>query len=310
MDLRERLDRELAEPSLPAPDLNETLIAARRAVRRRRAATGVVGLAGAIVIGGVAWSLAPVGGSTPVVPESPTQQIPVDNDADNDCHALPATQLDACRGPVVGGRDSSISIYFDLDQGPVRRDPGVRVLESIANPVGIDAFNAAYEVEDNGMRMMLFIGTRGGVSERAGASTGDLATWVEQEKDNVEVTGPAGAQAEPPASYNSEGVLVVAEGAEIIEQIPNPLGLQGDATSVGLAVEQAGRTTWLLLSWSPGDETISTAPARQSFATLEDWVDDIVAEIQGRDAHSSSSSTATAPCDRSAVWRSSSSARA
>jgi hypothetical protein len=285
MDLRERLDHELAEPALPAPDLTETLVAGRRVVRRRRTATGVAGLAAATAVGGVAWSLAPVGVSTPVATQPPSQQIPVDEDPANDCHEVPATELNACRGPVVGNRDSSISIYYAPEQGPLRRDPGVRVLETIANPVGIDEFNAAYEVEDNGMRMMLLIGPRGGVSEKAGESADDLATWVEQEKDNIEVIGDDGGKAEPPAYYDTKGVLVVAEDAEIVEQIPNPLGLAGEATSVGLAVEHDGQATWLLLSWSPGSETTSSAPAQQSFATLEDWIEDMVAENQGRDAH-------------------------
>ena len=42
MDLRERLDRELAEPPRPAPDLTETLVAGRQAVRRRRAVAGAL----------------------------------------------------------------------------------------------------------------------------------------------------------------------------------------------------------------------------------------------------------------------------
>lgn len=286
MDLREQLDRELAEPPRPAPDLTGTLVAGRRAVRRRRAVAGVAGLATAVVAGGMGWLLVPNDESSVVAPEPSSREIPVDDDPSNDCQEVPAAELNACRGPAVGGRDSSISIYYLSDQGPVRRDPGVRVLETIENPIGSDKFNAAYEVEDNGMRLMVLVGPRGGVSEKVGDGADDLATWVEQGKDNFEVIGHGGGQAaEPPASYNSEGVLVVAEGAEIAEQIPNPLGLQGEADSVGLAVKHDGQTTWMLLTWEPGSETISSSPAQQGFATLEDWIDALVAENQGSDVH-------------------------
>ncbi len=285
MDLRERLDRELAEPSRLAPDLSDTLVAGRRAVRRRRVVAGVAGLMAATVLGGMGWLLAPNDEPSLVAPEPPSQEIAVDDDPSNDCHEVPASELDACRGPVVGGRDSSISIYYVPDRGAVRRDPGVRVLKTIVNPLGSDEFNAAYEVDDNGKRLMLLVGSRGGVSENAGGGADDLATWVGQEKRLVEVIGRDVGKGDPPAYYNSNGVLVVAEGAAIVEQIPNPLGLEGEAYSIGLAVEHDGQTTWMLLSSEPGSETISSSPGQQGFARLEDWIDASVAANQGRDAH-------------------------
>jgi hypothetical protein len=50
-------------------------------------------------------------------------------------------------------------------------------------------------------------------------------------------------------------------------------------------VRYDGKTTWMLLTWEAGSETISSSPAEQGFATLQDWIDDSVAANQGRAAH-------------------------
>lgn len=282
MDLRERLDRDLADPPHPAPDLSETVVAGRRAVRRRRAATGVAGLAAATIVGGLAWTLTPVGTESAPVVTPPADRIPVDTDPANDCHEVPATRLDACRGETVG---EGAGIYYLPGQGAVRRDPGVRVRETIDNPLGIDDFNAAYEVDDNGMRLFLLVGVEGGVAVDAREAGEDFSSWLEREKDGMEVVGEPGGNGEGPAYYNSEGVLVVAEGAQIREEIPNPLRPPGEGKSLGLAVEHDGETTWLALTWTPSGQTVVSGPAQERYATLEDWVESWVAENQGGDAH-------------------------
>ena len=283
MDLRERLDRELAEPSRPAPDLSDTLVAGRRAVRRRRVVAGVAGLMAATVLGGMGWLLAPNDEPSLVAPEPPSPEIAVDDDPSNDCHEVPASKLDACRGPVVGGRDSAISIYYVPDRGAVRRDPGVRVLKTIVNPLGSDEFNAAYEVDDNGMRLMLLVGSRGGVSEKAGGGADDLATWVGR-KAISRSSGMTSGRAIP-GLLQQQWRPGGRRGRRDRRAHPNPLGLEGEAYSIGLAVEHDGQTTWMLLSSEPGSETISSSPGQHGFATLEDWIDDSVAANQGRDAH-------------------------
>lgn len=292
MDLRERLDRELSDPPHPAPDLSETLVAGRRAVRRRRAVAGVAGVAAAAVVGGLGWTLTPLGGETPPVADPPpsetlaANEIRVDSNPRNDCHEIPEADLGNCRSEWE-------PIHSGPGQSPVRRDPGVRVVEVIDSPLESDGFNAAYEVDDNGARAFVLFEPDSTMSTYPRESADiDLSTWVEEVKSDIEAapqnSGDAqnsGDRSSPPAEFNPDGELVLADGAEVVQRVEDPLGPKDEGKSLGLAVEHDGQTTWLALTWTPASRKIASGPAREHYATLEDWVESWVAQQQGREAH-------------------------
>jgi hypothetical protein len=289
MDLREQLDRELSDTPHAGRDLSEILLAGRRAVRRRRTAAGVTAVAAAAVVVGIGWTLT-LGGETPQVVNPPTETdtVPVDKNLENDCHEISGAELGSCRSrwePILQGPGRS----------PVRRDPGVQVVEVIENPLESAGFNAAYEVDDNGARaFVLFEQDRTASMYPQESADMDLSTWIEEVKSDIEAPSQNNIEApsqnnndrsSPPAQFNPDGELVLTDGAEVVQRIEDPLGQRTVGKSLGLAVEHDGTTTWLALTWTPGSQTIASSPAQEDYATLEDWVESWVAQQQGRDAH-------------------------
>jgi len=131
------------------------------------------------------------------------------------------------------------------------------------------------------------------VVDSPGASSGrDVTVQPTQAPSATESPAVAG---DPPVEYvdadhpglggadvaYDDGVLLVREGVEILEQVANPLDRRPPRTSLGLALAVDGAQQWALVAGSPSGSTVSTVPARQSFPDLQTWLDDQVALDRG-----------------------------
>lgn len=104
----------------------------------------------------------------------------------------------------------------------------------------------------------------------------DPASPPSAEADGTGSEPEPGRPSDPDADVEltREGELLVAEGVEVTRQVENPLGLTPPDYSLGIAYTRDGETTWALLE-SSGSVTYD--PARKAFATLDDWLDEMVA---------------------------------
>jgi hypothetical protein len=80
-----------------------------------------------------------------------------------------------------------------------------------------------------------------------------------------------------------DGELVVRDGVEVLQRVPDPLGSTPPAHSLGLAVRDGATTYWYLLDTDGRQGTGSSSDeARRAFPTLRAWLDDQVALQTGR----------------------------
>ncbi|MCH1866223.1 hypothetical protein [Nocardioides sp. CFH 31398] len=87
--------------------------------------------------------------------------------------------------------------------------------------------------------------------------------------------------AEPhPARYDGRGTLCLAEGAEVLERVPDPLGYGSAGKSVGLHLAVDGGEQFALATWRPDDRSqVSDRAAGE----LSDWLPAQVAAQRDRD---------------------------
>lgn len=94
--------------------------------------------------------------------------------------------------------------------------------------------------------------------------------------------------AEPhPARYDGAGTLCLAEGAEVLERVPDPMGLGGSGRSVGLHLAVDGGEQFVLATWGPDGRSQTSAPAA---GALAEWLPGRVAAQTERDLEEASAS--------------------
>jgi hypothetical protein len=76
------------------------------------------------------------------------------------------------------------------------------------------------------------------------------------------------------AAYDVEGNLRLSPGATIVRQVPDPLGLQPEGSSVGLVVEKDGERQWLLLHHTTDatGDTTGAAFDPDTKGTFDEWL--------------------------------------
>ncbi|RYP86687.1 hypothetical protein EKO23_08455 [Nocardioides guangzhouensis] len=83
------------------------------------------------------------------------------------------------------------------------------------------------------------------------------------------------------AAYDAWGRLTIKKGWTIHQRIPNPMGYDLPAKSVGLEVTNGGSAEWVLVTHEENGGGASWVPAGGGFGTLQAWVDDQVAINSG-----------------------------
>jgi hypothetical protein len=79
-----------------------------------------------------------------------------------------------------------------------------------------------------------------------------------------------------PAMLGRDG-LILADGARVVREVENPLGVEPPGTSVGLVVEYQGQTIWTLLDRYGNGAGAVYDEAGRTFSTFDLWLDDAVA---------------------------------
>jgi hypothetical protein len=150
MNLTEELDQSFGDGPAHRP-VEQTLVAGRRLVVRRRLATGASATVAAVVIGGAAFALAG-GGSPSAVPETTFA-------------TAPTSSPEAADLPVdAGGRDHDLewgreAAYLDTE-GNLRIKPGWTIAEQMDEPLGPGS--VAVEVAHGGKRQWFLWDGEGG----------------------------------------------------------------------------------------------------------------------------------------------------
>ncbi|WP_134766594.1 hypothetical protein [Nocardioides sp. 1609] len=97
-------------------------------------------------------------------------------------------------------------------------------------------------------------------------------------------TSPPTAAARPSAGLHgsdvwleADGSVLKARGVTVTERIANPLASVLPHRSLGLAYSRDGEDYWALLEYDPVGGSLTWDPAGKSFATLQQWIDDMVA---------------------------------
>lgn len=257
------------------------LDAGHRAVRRRRAAVSVAGLAAAVVVGGVVWSLAPGdaarSGGVPVATQPPA---PDPTSSPSSATAAPTTSPTVAALPTRPA-DVSTATAAQRDEvaGPVpvattsdgallvQRGWTVESVEPVARTTrdGVDVMRQwtlvvspkASPDEDTWVLATWHLsGTSSVSSDPAGKSTADLDTWVAQMQ--------ALEQGDAPTSVaHTEGGRFVADtDLEVIEAVAHPeqaaaYGPVGEA--VAAKVRLADGTVLFVLARAEDSLTVEPA---------------------------------------------------
>lgn len=238
-DVLERLDAELRHSPEPTFDIATTLVAGRRAVRRRRLAAGAAGLAAAVALGGAAWAL------TPGDDAADGRGGNVAGDPGTSAAASPAPQ------PEPWGPDELLRVEID---GRVSVNPEAEVLEqrdfTASNGVQADLYVLAYGADE----FYAVVEDTSISSRRLPAQGMSAEEWAEEQ-----LTLRDGAPDTPWVTIDDRSRLTPEPGVSIVEQRPDPdLGANFSAPGLPTAVaevERDGVTYFLAVRSFSGRET-------------------------------------------------------
>ena len=97
---------------------------------------------------------------------------------------------------------------------------------------------------------------------------------------------PGPSEEEPPvarrelATYAKDGTLVLQDGVTIVRRVDNPMDLELPKRSVGLVLDDRGKTVWMLLESDPGGGFSIIDDAGRAEKTFDRWLREAVAENQ------------------------------
>ncbi|GAB3264998.1 hypothetical protein [Nocardioides dilutus] len=84
-----------------------------------------------------------------------------------------------------------------------------------------------------------------------------------------------------PAALDQDGTLVVKDGWEVTQQVPDPVGLTPPEASLGVVVTDGRRTRWMLLTLELVKGTMSAGASAddpgKGYSRFEDWLASMVA---------------------------------
>jgi hypothetical protein len=267
--LQERLDRSFGEGP-PLPPIQSHVAAGRRALRRRRVASGIAGLAVAVAVLATSWYAVSPGSSAgsdqlaedPTPSPTPTSQEATQDPTDT--AAAPWPQEELIR-------------YVD---GELEVRPGVIVHEHIRNPYGFEppALSDALDVTWRGQRQWLMIESRpkaGGISSSASTPSNGWASFADYVADHVRMNGGGGW----PDTFelDDRGQVVPIAGTRVFDRTDDPqLGTSfapPGATTGAAVVSVAGENGNYFVVWRVIDgqlDVITTHPDDIVGATFDE----------------------------------------
>jgi hypothetical protein len=212
--LKEELDRSFGDGP-PLPPVGSQVVAGRRALMRRRVASGVAGLAVAAVLGtsGYVVSASSPTGSDRLAGEPPLLATPSVTTATED----PST--DPSEAPWPRGE------LIRYVEGELEIRPGVVVHEHIRNPYGFDppALSDALDVTWRGQRQWLMIEKRPmprGITSSSSTPSNGWANFADYVAHQVDVNG----RSSWPDTFqlDDRGQVVPTSGTRVFNRTDDP----------------------------------------------------------------------------------------
>ena len=254
--------------------------AGRRSLRRRRLVVGVAGLTAVVLSVSVGFA-ATSGGS------APRSDAPVASDP-----AVPDSEVTTPRPAGEPWAKGEAPARVSPGTGLEIRD-GAVVHERRDNVYpGKDTQSVALDLTFEDERWWVLLEWDEGGAATAQSRAADTAdSFDEFVSENIEGGGMFSApQSELDEKFPQAGLvnyttnrLVVRKGAEIVRRVDNPMGLESPKSSVGLVVEHAGTTTWMLLETGPrGGGGSYEDEVDSGWPTFDLWLADSVALQKGQ----------------------------
>lgn len=248
--LFEEIDRSFGDGPAHRP-VEERVVAGRKALVRRRVASGAVGLVVVAALGGGAWALAPGG--------SPT------TDGTNI-----ASDPTASPSEITGQTwEDNIPVRY-LD-GELQIRPGVVVHEHIENPYGYQAprKSDAVDITFEGQRIWVIAElTKNGFGYQSTEPSNGWASFADYVADQTRASGPGKSGWPDTLRLTDRGTVVASRGSEILQRTDDPkLGdsFAAPGTPTGAAVVRAGKdgvgyfVVWRVID---GELDVITTPPR------------------------------------------------
>lgn len=287
MQIHDEIEKSIGEGPPQGPVLDQ-LGLGKAAVRRRRLATGVAGVAVLAAVSASAYA-ASLGsptsaedGFTGDPTSSPTKPETKPNPNKSAANLnLPVDPKLACPGgPNVCLPAANVPLIAYTHAGKLVRSEGVEVLDRRDGAFAKDADKSAVlRLHFDGKEEWLLVGwTRKGNGVLVGNQAGTtFDKWVSRwERGPVEL-GLPDDYFTAPASLDTSGRLVLPSATRVLRIVENPAAVTAPEFSLGLDLEYDGEQQWALVEVGSS----SWDPAYKSFATLEQWLDDIVALNSG-----------------------------
>lgn len=195
IDWRQELDEAVA--TAPDRPVEQFVVSGRRALRRRRVATGLTGLAAALTIGGSFWMAAPGEGparsDVPIATQPPSPRTPEKTTAEVPSSSassvwLPRTQPTRRFASLPGAEKELIDFLGNpaaiTEGGLVLAPETTSVLQRVENPMdytsaqGVSLAVRAIQAGQERYSLMT-ADTEGGTSTSTVEATGDFAGWLD-----------------------------------------------------------------------------------------------------------------------------------
>jgi hypothetical protein len=266
--LRDELERSFGEGP-PAPPVGTHLEAGRRALRRRRVATGALGL---VLVAGLGYAVSGPGSSPRSTGDVATDPTSTPTTAPSD-PAPPESAPSAAdagweRGEAVRYRDGALEIR-----------PGVVVHERIENPYGYapPKDSTALDLTFQGTRTWSIIEhTRDGVSYTTTLPSNGWASFADWVADQAGLSVPGDDGWPVTLRLDDQGAVVASAGSEVLQRTDDPqLGdtFAGPGVPTGAAVVRAadGQSYFVVWRVVGGElDVITTPPADVVGATFQE----------------------------------------
>lgn len=283
MEIHDEIEKSIGEGPPQSPVLDQ-LGLGKAAVRRRRLVTGAASMAVLAAVGGSAYavSLGPAASGEQGFAGNPMSS-PTKPDA-----GPPAAKLDLPVDPKLacpGGPDvclpaANVPLVAYTHAGKLVRSEGVAVLDHRTGRFANDTDKSvALRVQLGDIEEWLIVGwTRKGHGVLVGNQTGTtFDAWAREWQQRPAVLDMPSDDHTAPASLDSAGRLVLPSSTRVLRVVANPAGVTAPEFSLGLDLEYDGERQWVLAE----EDGSSWDPAYKSFATLEQWLDDMVALSSG-----------------------------
>lgn len=278
MDIKESLDTSFGDgPAQPRIDTH--LAAARRALRRRRATTGVAALAVVALVGGTSW-LATAGlGDDPDHDSGQVATAPSESTATD-------TSTTATQKPPPPKREF-LGEPALLEAGQVHLAKGWREVSRVKNPMGYQPPNHSVGLEVRKgaeHKFVLLCEFSDGTSSNSGEAIGSLADWLETATANQHTLDvdngvtPPDSVSGPLVTMDDTGKLSPRSDVRIVAQVADldfgpSFAAPGDPTAAARLDVPTGKDVYVVVRRTDGSpvEVIRGGNAG-TFPTLDAFV--------------------------------------